>query len=460
MQDGIAPSQGSSEGPSTGTEWQALSREQTVEALGTRTDKGLGVPEAARRLAAAGESRLSEAPPRSPLAVLLAQFKSVFTLVLAAAAVIAGLEGDLKDAVVILTVVVLNAALGFCQEYRAERSLLALRRMLPRKARVRRDGTVQAIPAETVVPGDILLVEAGEKVAADGRVVLSAGLQVDESGLTGEFQPVVKDDAACFLTGTPLADQRNMAFMNTVVTRGRGEIAVTATGMATSMGRLSHELAEAREPRSPLQLQLDAAGKRLGLIALALVAVLFTLALARGEGLLHLILESVSLAVAAIPEGLPVVVTITLALGMRRMARRHALVKRLARVETLGCATVICSDKTGTLTVNQITVRAFTSGRDRFSVSGDGYGTDGQIARASGGTPPDLAPLLVPAVLCNDSALRDRELIGDPTEGALLVLARCNRVLNNSGSAPLDNAERARLSTDFQDLAGRGCAAS
>jgi Ca2+-transporting ATPase len=161
-----------------------------------------------------------------------------------------------------------------------------------------------------------------------------------------------------------------MVFMNTVATRGRGEIAVTATGMATAIGHLSHELAEAREPQSPLQQQLDAAGKCLGLIALALVAVLFTLALARGEAPLHVVLESISLAVAAVPEGLPAVVTITLALGMRRIAQRHALVKRLASVETLGCATVICSDKTGTLTVNQMTVRAFTFGRDRFSVSG------------------------------------------------------------------------------------------
>jgi P-type Ca2+ transporter type 2C len=279
-------------------------------------------------------------------------------------------------------VVFSNAALGFYQEYRAERSLLALRRMLPRKAHVRRDAAGQEIPAETVIPGDILLVEAGERVTADGRVFLSAGLQVDESGLTGESQPVVKEDAACFPPNTPVSNQRNMVFMNTVVTRGRGEVAVTATGMATGMGRLSRDLAEAREPRSRLQRRLDDAGKRLGLIALALVAVLFTLALARGEGLLHVILESVSLAVAAIPEGLPAVVTITLALGMRRMAKRHALVKRLASVETLGCATVICSDKTGTLTVNQMTVREFTFGRDRFSVSGEGYGTEGEIARA------------------------------------------------------------------------------
>lgn len=508
MRDKTAPAQSRDGDLTTGAEWHAFSWEQVVKALEASTEAGLNAAEAARRLTTSGENRLSEAPPRSPLAVLLVQFKNVLILVLAAAAVIAGVAGDLKNATVILTVIILNAALGFYQEYRAERSLLALRRMLPRKARVRRDGAVQEIPAQAVVPGDILLVEAGDKVAADGRVTLSAGLQVDESGLTGESQPVTKEDNVCLPVGTPLADQRNMVFMNTVATRGRAEIAVTATGMATAIGRLSHELAEAREPRSPLQQQLDAAGKRLGLIALALVAVLLTLALARGEAPLHVLMESISLAVAAVPEGLPAVVTITLALGMRRMAQRHALVKRLASVETLGCATVICSDKTGTLTVNQMTVRAFTFGRDRFSVSGEGYGLEGQIAQTSGGTPPDLAPLLVPAVLCNDSALKDGELIGDPTEGALVVLAgktgldveeirrrhpriaelpfdsmhkfmatahrqqngiwiyvkgapdvllaRCVQFLENGGTVPLGDVERLWLLGEYQALAGQG----
>ena len=489
-------------------DWHALSPSRVIESFGSSIDVGLTVAEAERRLASNGENRLAEAPSRSALAVLLAQFKSVFVLVLAGAATIAGVAGDIKDASVIVVVVLLNALLGFYQEYRAEKSLLALRRMLPRKTRVRRDGSVHEIGVEGVVTGDLLLVEAGDKVAADGRLILSAGLQIDESGLTGESEPVFKDHANDLPARTSLADRRTMAFMNTVVTRGRGEIVVTATGMSTAIGSLSKELAATREPRSPLQRQLDDAGKRLGLIAIVLVGILLSLALARGEGPLHVVLESVSLAVAAIPEGLPAVVTITLALGMRRMARRHALVKRLASVETLGCATVICSDKTGTLTVNQMTVRAFTFRHEQFSVSGEGYGEAGEIVAPFHRKVPNLAPLLLPLALCNDSGFRDGQLIGDPTEGALLVLVRkggmdaeqirqqnvrlaelpfdslhkfmatahrdpdgirlyvkgapdillerCTRILAKDGSVLLDEAERQRLLHEYRKLASTG----
>ena len=401
-----------------------LPQEQLLDALAVERDVGLSELEAARRLEAAGENRLSEAPPRSALAVLLAQFRSVFALILLIAAIVAGVAGDLTDAIVILTVVVLNGFLGFYQEYRAEHSLLALRRMMPRSARVRRDGQIQEIPAHAVVPGDILLVEAGERVAADGRILLAAGLQVDEFGLTGESAPVGKDDTCSLLAETAIADRANSAFMNTVVTRGRGELVVAATGMSTVMGSISQSLEEAKEVRSPLQRQLDDVGRRLGIIALVLVALLFAFSIARGEGLAHVILESISLAVAAIPEGLPAVVTITLALGMRRMARKQALIKRLASVETLGCATVICSDKTGTLTVNEMTVRAFTLGAESFAVTGEGYETRGQITPAFPAENAEtLRSFLQAAVLCNDSELRDGQVIGDPTEGALLVLA-------------------------------------
>lgn len=401
-----------------------LSPDDLLEAFAVRGEVGLSDAEAARRLAKAGENALSEAPPRSALAVLLAQFRSVFTLVLLIAAIVAGATGDVRDAVIILAVVVLNALLGFYQEYRAEHSLLALRRMLPRTAHVRRNGQSHEIPAREVVPGDILMVEAGDRVAADARILLAAGLQVDESGLTGESAPVAKDETACLTVETPVADRVNCAFMNTVVTRGRGELLVTATGMATVMGRLSQSLEQASEPRSPLQRQLDDAGRRLGIIAIVLVAVLFAFSIARGEALAHVVLESISLAVAAIPEGLPAVVTITLALGMRRMARRQALIKRLASVETLGCATVICSDKTGTLTVNEMTVRAFALGADSFAVSGEGYATRGEITPIRTADQAGMFDLfLQAAVLCNDSQLRDGLIIGDPTEAALLVLA-------------------------------------
>lgn len=398
--------------------------DELLEAFGVAREAGLSDAEAARRLAKVGENALSEAPPRTAIAVLMAQFRSVFTLVLLIAAIVAGATGDLRDALIILAVVVLNALLGFYQEYRAEHSLLALRRMLPRTAHVWRSGQIHEIPAREVVPGDILMVEAGDRVAADARILLAAGLQVDESGLTGESAPVAKDETACLTAETPVADRTNCAFMNTVVTRGRGELVVTATGMATVMGHLSQSLEQAREARSPLQRQLDEAGRRLGMIAVVLVAVLFAFSIARGEALAHVVLESISLAVAAIPEGLPAVVTITLALGMRRMARHQALIKRLASVETLGCATVICSDKTGTLTVNEMTVRAFALGADSFAVSGEGYATRGEITPIRTADQVGTFELfLQAAVLCNDSQLRDGMVIGDPTEGALLVLA-------------------------------------
>jgi P-type Ca2+ transporter type 2C len=403
---------------------QVLPPEQLLEALDVELEAGLSEAAAAHRLAIAGENSLSEAPPRSALAVLLAQFRSIFTLILVIAAIVSGLAGDLTDAFVILAVVVLNGVLGFYQEYRAEHSLLALRQMMPRSARVRRDGRIHEIPAQGVVPGDVLLIEAGERVAADGRIMLAAGLQIDESGLTGESAPIGKDVACSLVAETAIADRTNCAFMNTVVTRGRGELVVTATGMTTAMGGISRSLEATKEVRSPLQRQLDDVGRRLGLIALVLVALLFAISLARGQALAHVILESISLAVAAIPEGLPAVVTITLALGMRRMARKQALVKRLASVETLGCATVICSDKTGTLTVNEMTVRAFALGPVTFSVSGEGYETRGQITPAFTAENADTQCLfLKAAVLCNDSQLHGGAVIGDPTEGALLVLA-------------------------------------
>ena len=275
------------------------------------------------------------------------------------AALLAALIGNVKDAVVILTVVVINAIVGFYQEYRAERSLAALKDMLPAKTRVRREGVTQEIAAEELVPGDIVLLEAGDRVPADGRLCLAAGLEIDESALTGESQPVPNRSPPCPMLDAPLADRMNMAYMNTMLTRGRAELLITATGMQTEMGQLSQEFAATMEPPTPLQMQLDHLGRRLGAIALPLVGLLSFLELLRGTDLAHIVLDAIALAVAAMPEGLPVVVTVTLALGMHTMARQRAIVKRLASVETLGCTTVICSDKTGTLTLNQMTARAF-----------------------------------------------------------------------------------------------------
>lgn len=284
-----------------------------------------------------------------------------------------------------------------------------------------------------MVPGDILLLEAGDRVAADGRLWLAAGLEIDESALTGESHPAAKVADQMVAADAPLGDRLNLAYMNTLLTRGRAEVLVTATGASTEMGRLSQELAATEEVATPLQVQLDRLGKRLGAIALTLVGLLSFLQYLRGADLFHIVLDAIALSVAAMPEGLPVVVTVTLALGMHKMARQHAIVKRLASVETLGCTTVICSDKTGTLTLNQMTARTFVFGGQRYDVSGEGYQTDGAITLAAGGAGSvDLSPLLVPMVACNDSRYDDGKAIGDPMEAALLVLAAKGGVLRDA----------------------------
>ena len=401
-----------------------------------RLELGLSAEQVGQRKKKYGPNQLPEAPPRPAWRVFLAQFKSMLIMILIGAATLAALIGNTKDALVIVAVVLINASVGFYQEYRAEQSLAALKEMLPVRARVRRDGKKIEVLAEDLVPGDVVLLEAGDPVPADGRLLLAAGLEVDESSLTGESLPVGKQAGVLQAPEIPLAERSNMLYMNTLVTRGRAELIVTATGAQTEMGQLSQELAATTEVPTPLQLQLDQLGKRLGAIALTLVGLLSALALWRGDGLAHIALNAIALAVAAMPEGLPVVVTVTLALGMRNMARHQAIVKRLASVETLGCTTVICSDKTGTLTLNQMTVRAFFYQGTRFDVSGEGYLGDGEITAGGGagsagtagsmssdGGLPDLHALLLPLVACNDSRVDDGKVIGDPMEAALLVLA-------------------------------------
>ncbi|MBL8436284.1 MAG: HAD-IC family P-type ATPase [Zoogloea sp.] len=399
------------------TAWHALSPEEAARRLELDAAHGLIADEASRRLDAHGPNRLAERRPRPAWLKFFDQFRSVLIIILLGAAVLAGAIGNLKDAVVIAVVVLLNASLGFIQEHRAEAALAALRKMLAPSARVRRDGEVQQIEAAGLVPGDLLLLEAGDRIPADARVLSAHSAEVAEAALTGESHAVPKQSHAV-AEHAVLAERHGMVFMNTVMTRGRIEAVVTATGMRTEMGRLAGLLAETAEGETPLQRQLDGLGKRLALIACGVVAVMFGMGVLRGDPLAQTAMTAIALAVAAIPEGLPAVVTVTLALGMHRMARRHAIVKKLAAVETLGCTTVICSDKTGTLTLNQMTARAlFCKGR-RHAVSGEGYGSEGTIADAG-----DLREVLLPAALCVDARIRDGELIGDPTEGALLALA-------------------------------------
>ncbi len=396
--------------PRRNPSWHALAAETVVSELDSAPREGLSAVEVAARLASQGANRLAEKPRRPVWRKFLDQFRGLLVLILLAAAVLAGAVGDVKDAVVIFIVVLLNATLGFIQEHRAENALAALKNMLAPSARVRRGGSVGLVEAAELVPGDIVLLEAGDRVPADARVLLAHAAEVAEAALTGESQPVAKTPEAVDEKSV-LAERRGMVFMNTVVTRGRLEAVVVATGMATEMGRLAWLLAEAAESATPLQVQLDALGKRLAAIAVAVVGLMFVAGLWRGDDLARTAMTAIALAVAAIPEGLPAVVTVTLALGMHRMARRNAIVKRLAAVETLGCTTVICSDKTGTLTLNRMTARSLYCAGRRHPT-----GEDVPVGR-------DLGAWLMPAALCNDARMRDGDLIGDPTEGALLTLA-------------------------------------
>ncbi|MCX7098338.1 MAG: calcium-translocating P-type ATPase, PMCA-type [Methylococcales bacterium] len=405
--------------------WHNLSANQALQELATKPAYGLSLTEADERLQHYGANKLTEKPPRPAWHLLLAQFKGVLIAVLIIAAILAAFIGDIKDGIVILVVVVINALLGFYQEFQAEKSLSALKKMLTAKATVKRGNTTTEVPAEQLVPGDIVILEAGNKIPADGRIIIAHALEVDESSLTGESLPVAKQAEALTNKAAPLAERSNMLYMNNAVTRGRAEMLVTATGMSTEIGRLATLLAQEDEGDTPLQIQLDSLGKRMALIALAVVLVLFAAAILRGEPLIETTFTAIALAVAAIPEGLPAVVTVTLALGMHRMAKQQAIVKRLAAVETLGCTTVVCTDKTGTLTVNQMTARAMFYKGMNYQISGEGYGLSGEILPvASPKQPVDMSDVLLPLVLCNNSHLQANIVQGDPMENALLVLAR------------------------------------
>ena len=422
----------------------AMSAGDVADKLNVQPEMGLAAVEALRRTNQFGPNQLPSPPQRQAWQVFAAQFKSILILILAGASGLSALIGNVKDALVILAVMLINATVGFYQEWRAEQSLAALKEMLPSRVRVRRQGEKLEIATAELVPGDMVLLEAGDSVPADGRLWFAVGLEVDESALTGESQPSAKLTDNLHDTETVLADRSNMVYMNTLVTRGRAEIIITSTGEHTEMGRLSLALAATTEVPTPLQIQLDRLGKRLGAIALTLVGLLALIEFIRGTELAHIAIDAIALGVAAMPEGLPVVVTVTLALGMRNMARQHAIVKRLASVETLGCTTVICSDKTGTLTLNQMTVCALWYQGQHFAVTGEGYGLSGDIHAAmdtatasASAVIPNLEPLMTAIVSCNDSHIADGKAIGDPMEAALLVLAHKGRAMHGSTAQPL-----------------------
>jgi Ca2+-transporting ATPase len=426
--------------------------EQLLDRLGVKDDLGLEPAQAAEVLARVGKNRLPEAPKASALMRLLEQFKNPLVLTLLAAAVVAvvvgasagGEESFLErygDAIAILLIVVLNALLGFFQEQRAEAALEALQKMAAPAAKVRRGGKVQEVAAEDVVPGDILELEAGDAVSADARLLVAADLAVEEAALTGESVPSTKDARALLDASAPMADRANMVFLGTSVVRGKGRAVVVTTGAGTELGKIGKALAETEGGETPLEAQLERFGQRILFGCLALSAVLFAWGMARHHVLPGvqprswsvLLLEAVSLAVAAIPEGLPAITTITLALGTQRMAKLGAIVRKLPAVETLGAASVICSDKTGTLTQNRMMVREVWAGGETYRVEGEGYNPEGRLLRGDQPVPRGQAPeplwhLLKTALLCNTSHLvKDDEvgwkIVGDPTEGALLVLS-------------------------------------
>jgi Ca2+-transporting ATPase len=417
---------------------------------------GLTGQEAARRLAANGPNTLKEGRRISRLQIFLAQFNSLIVWILIAAGVISGLLGEGVDAVAILAIVVLNAIIGFYQESQAEQSIAALKKMTAPQAKVRRDGEVAVVAAADIVIGDILVLEAGDLAAADARLLEAASLKCIESALTGESEAVNKQVGALPSGETALGNRNNMLFMGTSVATGTGVAVVVATAMETELGHIAGLLKDAgTDEGTPLQQKLDAVGRILVWGSLLIVALMFVLGLLRGDPLLELFMTSISLAVAAVPEGLPAVVTVALALGVLRMSRRRALVRKLAAVETLGSTTVICTDKTGTLTVGEMTVRALYVAGQRFEVSGEGYGPDGDI-RVEGApvTAQHAAPLLMLGnnlLGCNNAHLVQEDdgwkVIGDPTEGAMLAaaakaggdLARLDREQPKQHEIPFDS---------------------
>jgi P-type Ca2+ transporter type 2C len=404
-------------------DWYAADVATVAGELGVDVGHGLSAAEARSRLESPGPNRLAAAKTESGFQAFVRQYQDFMQIVLLAAAVINQLvTGDTATSVVLAGLTIFNAVIGLRQEAKAEESVKALAQMLKNVARVRRDGQAIEIDAEEVVPGDVILVEAGNRVPADGRITVAATLEIEEAALTGESLPVSKGTDPVVGTDVPLGDRTCMAYMNSSVTRGRGELVVTATGMQTEIGHIADLLAHTEADKTPLQKQLDGLSKIIATIAGIALVLVVVIGLIRGDSFDDLFITGVALAVAAIPTGLPAVVTALLSIGTREIARRNAIVKRLPAVETLGSTSVICSDKTGTLTLNKMTARELViPGQNRFTISGEGYKTEGEIKHV-GGSHFDLDPYLLPMVLCADAVLDGEALIGDPTEGALIVL--------------------------------------
>jgi P-type Ca2+ transporter type 2C len=479
-------------------ECHCLSTGDLENQLTTHLEKGLTPEEAQERLKKFGPNELQEKPRPGFLQLLLAQFNNFLVMILIVAAVVSLFLGEYIDAIAIMVIVILNAVVGVVQESKAEAALAALKKMAAPNAQVIRGGHQMTIPSRELVVGDVVVIEAGNYIPADMRLIESVNLKVEEASLTGESVPVDKNASVVLDKEIPLGDRKNSAFMSTLVTYGRGKGLVTSTGMHTQLGLIAEMLQSYEEEETPLQQKLDQLGKTLGIVCLAVCGIIFVYGILRDthpgmilkEGIMaylsaekkdivHLFMTAVSLAIAAIPEGLPAVVTICLALGMQRMIRRHALIRKLPAVETLGCASVICSDKTGTLTQNEMTVVQAWAGGKRFKIGGEGYSPSGQFTIDGQVFDPVKDPnaslLLHAGLLCNDAKLEESgeekggktwRMVGDPTEGALVVAAAkaglwrtgSEQVLKRVQEIPFDS-ERKRMTTihQMQTAGGNFC---
>lgn len=431
-------------------DWSRTTPDDAATALES-PESGLTTAVATARHSEYGPNEIQEQEGRSKASILVAQFRGFLTYVLVAAALISAVLGDWIEAVAIVAIIILNAVMGYVQESRAEEAMAALRQMAVPSVRVRRDSDLIDISSLDLVPGDRLLLETGNVVPADGRLLTTSNLQIEEAALTGESEPVTKDAGVVFESERALAERRNMVYSGTTVTRGRAEVLVTDTGMATELGKIASLIQGVVETRTPLQDRLDQLGKILAAVAGALVAVLFVMGLIRGDDVETLLLTSVSLAVAAIPEAMPAVVTIALSLGAQRMLKRQALIRRLPAVETLGSVSVIGTDKTGTLTENRMTAVVLDVANHHLDITED-------PTKSQPGVLPTIELALLTGVLCNDAALAESEgvfrAIGDPTEGALVVAGAnvglrksdLERSIPRVGEVPFDST-RKRMTT-------------
>ncbi len=404
--------------------WYTLTPEQACKELGVDPATGLSTEMVSKRIATYGPNKLAEQPPEPAWKAFLRQYRDLMQMVLIGVAVISILAlGDWATGILVAGLTIFNAFLGMNQEGKAAESVAALRKMLVMKSKVRRNGEIVELSAEELVPGDVITFEAGDKVPADGRLLEAAALQIEEAGLTGESAPVDKEVAAIASGEVALGDRVNMAFMNTTVSHGRGAMVVTATGMETQMGQISGMLGTVEQEKTPLARQLDQLTIVITIAAAVALVLVVAIGLLRDQSFEDMFLLGITLAIASIPSGLPAVVTTLLSLGTQELATKGAIVKRLKSVETLGATSAICSDKTGTLTLNQMTARELVVPGRKYTIDGEGYSTNGHILRSAGEGDLDFDEVLMPMALCSDAVVTDGEIVGDPTEAALVVLA-------------------------------------